>query len=120
MAFSTPTFNLMCNVWRNGNLTTNPPDVTSSCNLAMGRRGKLYGDGGTGLLSRETAMYLLLPALTDVRSMQENNAADTVECPAGTGRFYAVVSVDDSGKGFSNEHRVAILAAIPPWPMPIP
>jgi len=36
--YSLPVFNIVCNIWRNGNLTSNPPDVISICNLAVGRR----------------------------------------------------------------------------------
>jgi hypothetical protein len=68
-------------------------------------------------------MWLLLPALTDIRATYTNGSFDVVDCPAGSGRIYAVVFVDDSGKGFANEHRVACLSqynAAGLWPTPIP
>jgi hypothetical protein len=46
-----------------------------------------------------------------------------VEVPAGSGRYYEVVQVDDAGKGFPNEHRIAGLIAtvdLGMWPVPYP
>jgi hypothetical protein len=64
-------------------------------------------------------MQLLLPALTDIRysSLLPSGAwvGDCVEAPAGSGRYYAVWAVDDAGKGFANEHRVAILYPLTDW-----
>lgn len=74
---------------------------------------------------------LLLPAGTDVRDGSTGGEADIIEVPAGSGRWYSVMSVDDMGKGFPNEHRFALLHKIyerlnpilflgANWPTPIP
>jgi len=67
------------------------------------------------------AMSLLLPPLADVRGPQDSVSADMVEVPAGSGRWYFVVGVDDIGKGFANEHRsAAIFALASSWVAPYP
>jgi hypothetical protein len=65
-------------------------------------------------------MYMLLPKLTDVRGSLNVAGADTIECPAGSGKYYQCKYVDDRGKGFANEHRVVIMAGAGFWPTPIP
>jgi len=124
MAFTLPTFNLSVNIWRSSTYAgiippVAVPDVTSLGNLATGPRQ--IGNAGW------TVSTLLLPALTDVRYSESGNNLpgniidfDLVECPAGSGRCYQVDWVEDLGKGFSNEHRLAALFQIPPWPQPIP
>lgn len=127
MAFVVPQFPISCNIWHYatwfGNFpTTIPaPDVVSLCNLALGKR-----------ISPSSAfsMWLLLPALTDIRDGHKaptSGNGDCVEVPAGSGRYYFVEDVDDAGKGFSNEHRVAAithdavsLPFLPEWPVPYP
>lgn len=59
-------------------------------------------------------MCLLLPPITDIRGMQDvSGFVDVVEVPQGTGRWYGVAVVDDVGKGYPNEHRTALLLALP-------
>jgi hypothetical protein len=70
-------------------------------------------------------MVLLLPKGTDVRDELNATGRDGVECPAGSGRFYEVIFVDDIGKGFPNEHRGATMEKTfgpgpTEWPTPIP
>lgn len=132
MAFTLPTFNLTCNIF-----TYDGTDITlrldSPCNLAYGKRTLVPAttsnpDENSSAL---TQMELLLPAGTDIRDASCDGWPDVVECPAGSGRFYFAFGVDDAGKGFDNEHRVANLwktwkigsGAWPtqgPWPTPIP
>jgi len=121
MAYVLPTFNLSVHIWRNGNAVTNPPDVIALGNLTPGRR-VFSGDGATVPTSLwYPIMFLLLPVGTDIRGeLDTGGAMDTVEVPAGTGRYYAVQFTDDIGKGFANEHRFAILNQVGPWPHPIP
>jgi hypothetical protein len=120
MAYSLPTFNLTCNIWRNGNPTTNPPDVVSPCNLAIGRRvGVLLAYTST-LTTEPGGAWLLLPPATDIRDAKAPAGADTVEVGAGSGRFYSVVWVEDIGGGFPNEHRFAEVVGLGPWPVPFP
>jgi hypothetical protein len=121
MTFTVPNFNLTCNVWRSGNTPVNPPDEAFACNLAFGRRVSSYQ--GVISVPNEPIMSLLLPPGTDIRGPQCANADTCVEVPAGTGRFYTIVGLDDSGKGWPNEHRVALLAwtdTFGAWPSPIP
>lgn len=121
MAFSLPTFNLTCNIWRFGTGPPAPPAVVSPCNLAWGKRVNVAATGGTtftGILV--AAMSLLLPPLTDVRGNTDALDQDIVECPAGSGRFYIAVLVDDIGKGFPNEHRCALLVWQQPVHYPLP
>ncbi len=128
MAFTLPNFNLTANVWHYATWfgqmpgTIPVPDFTTACNLALGKR-----QAGASAFSE----WLLLPALTDVRDKRKNPTltpqGDVVEVPAGSGRYYAVVEVDDIGKGFANEHRFAIcqmdptnFPQLPLWPEPYP
>lgn len=121
MAFSLPTFNLLCNVWSNSSPVTGPPRAQFACNLAWGRRVQAFSDPAfvaTGLM-----MTLLLPAGTDIRSYIQGGGGDWVEVPAGSGRRYLSYSVDDIGKGFDNEHRAAVLVqdyTHGAWPTPMP
>lgn len=131
MAFTLPDFNLMCNIHTVAG-GANVFRLSVECNLALGRRtGIPYGageqDGGFTSLTPS----LLLPALTDIRDSSCGGEMDIVEVPAGTGRWYLVTGVDDIGKGFANEHRVATLlktwgfagngsGLTLPWPTPIP
>ncbi len=134
MAYTIPQFNLTCNIYTLTNPSTKTLRVTTVCNLAMGHRQAWPWSGGNtpGEFGGFTAA-LLLPALTDVRDQFCNPGinGDAVEVPAGSGRWYFVVGVDDIGKGFANEHRFATLQkiggynpwavfGIPWWPAPIP
>lgn len=119
--YTLPTFNLTVAIYSHGTLPPVPPRLTSLCNLALGRRMNNVATGGTssaGVLVN--VMWLLLPALTDIRGPVDPVGPDVVDCPAGSGRLYGVTFVDDSGKGFGNEHRVAILQQLSPWPSPVP
>jgi hypothetical protein len=122
MSFTLPTFNLLCNVWTG---TAPPPGARRAqfpCNLAWGRRVNTSLDS-VGAFWPTT---ILLPALADIRTITQTGVAsgnDVVEVPAGSGRYYVAEHVDDIGKGFSNEHRGAILIATRQygdWPTPIP
>lgn len=124
MAFRLPVFNLTVYIWRgNLNPTLDPPSVVSEGNLAWGRRTAAPASGGTDSLGVVfTAPLILLPARTDVRSAEKGEPVgdDYVEAPAGSGRLYYSVYVEDIGRGFDNEHRAAILTPAAAWPQPIP
>lgn len=118
VSFSLPVFNLVVNVWRAAAGPPAPPALTVKGNLAWGRR--VFGGGTVFTLSGVPGMTLLLPLGADVRSQAEGLGNDIVEVPAGTGRFYTVVFVDDVGRGFGNQHRAAVLEQQANWPAPIP
>jgi hypothetical protein len=118
--FVLPVFNVAVRIWRNGNPTTNPPDVTAVGNLSPGRlvgantEADWYGTLGGGW------MWLRLPRGTDVRDRKAPVGPDTVEVPGGTGRFYTAEWVDDISLGFTTEHRFACLRGVRDWPVPFP
>jgi hypothetical protein len=131
MAFSVPVFPLVCDVYR-GPWVSRALAFSTPANLAFGRR---VGFAETELIPQLQPLVniyqLLLPAVTDVRDFSNAITPDVVEVPAGSGRWYGVGSVDDVGKGFSNEYRLVIItkiyeqldpAAYPGlfWPVPIP
>jgi hypothetical protein len=124
MAYNLPTLNLTVNVWHGTNFPPNVEDATYDCNLQFAQHSK--ADIATQLLY--SSMYLLLPKGTDIRGAWDGLNPDTVEVPAGTGRYYIVLFVDDVGKGFANEYRVAAINQVNdpqatfgiPFPVPLP
>lgn len=132
MAFTLPTFNLVCGIYSgpfHSRIVRLPVQV---CNLAFGRRVQQSSNIDPFQLLAYVQPTLLLPPLTDVRDNSGTFRADVIECPSGTGRWYQVIGVDDIGKGFANEHRAAVLQKIYDscdgtgtfpglfWPEPIP
>jgi hypothetical protein len=121
MSFTLPTFNLMCNVWSSPNYPPAAPRLVVACNLAYSKR--VHQDLAFGGF---VPMQLLLPARTDVRSDVQVgiSIADAVEVPAGSGRYYIIINVDDIGRGFANEHRCAVIrqsvVVNGPWAIPMP
>jgi len=133
MSFVIPQFPLVCAIHTGG--VPYPFGLlrsTSPCNLAWGKRVAFFAaDWGPGVPQVEGSTQLLLPAHTDIRDSSCTGDNDYVEVPSGSGRWYAVLAVDDVGKGFPNEHRVAVIAkayqqmnptlfAGLQWPTPIP
>lgn len=120
MAFQPPTFNLAVAIWHSPFPAYAFPSLVTMGNLAYSRRIAALIPVGI------TTPSLLVPALTDIRAAFNGVPEDVIEVPAGSKRFYAVESVDDAGKGFANEHRVASLAQIVtgffgfPLPVPLP
>jgi hypothetical protein len=131
MAFTVPTFNLVCDVYT-GPWSTKVLRLSPSCNLAIGRRTAQPSlDWGANAPQTHALPRLLLPALTDIRDGSCNGVQDVVEVPSGSGRWYQVLGVDDVAKGFPNEFRFADLSKIYQqmnpidypglqWPTPIP
>jgi hypothetical protein len=115
MAYVLPTFNLSVSIWTNATYP-GPARLVTVGNLAWGRRVNV---ASMSTIGAEQGLTLLLPKLTDVRSSNMPSGPDLVECPTGSGRFYEVAFVDDIGKGFSNEHRAAVLAQLVPMPQPL-
>lgn len=121
MSFSVPTFNISVNVWRSGNAPPALPDFVFPCNLAFGRRTSSF----QGVISspNEPIMTCLLPVGTDVRGPMTQFPDTCYEVPAGSGRYYTCVGLDDIGKGFANEHRALLLSwtvSFGFWPVPTP
>jgi len=123
MAFIIPAMPLAVNIWRNQGTGGNyaAPDVVTVCNLSIGKRSMIN--------TQDVGVEILLPAHTDIRSQWNSVAPDILEVPAGTKRFYAVYKVEDIGKGFANEHRLAMVAYLingnstlagGPFPAPVP
>jgi len=128
LALRPPTFNLSCNLWHTGATFPKPAgwtppalpaDVASVCQLYFWSKATntpiLFSPGGPpDVVAYEIAALLRLPKLTDVRFPAgqygvPNAAYGVAEVPAGSGRYYACVSVEDCHKGFPNEYRVAFL-----------
>lgn len=120
MPYVLPTFNITVNFWRNGVLTSAPPDVVSLANLSPGRLSTIETPEGANIAVGQGGMWLRLPKGTDVRDQSYFFGGDTCECPAGSFRFYDVAWVDDIGGGFLNEHRFAVIQPRAPWPYPFP
>jgi hypothetical protein len=85
----------------------------------------------SGITVLHPAIYaeVLFPKLTDIRAIWNGVGTDIIELPAGSKRFYSVIHVDDVGKGFSNEYRLALAfydengngtLAGGPFPAPVP
>jgi hypothetical protein len=119
MTFTLPTFNLPVDIYTFGTYPGIPRIVTVG-NLSPGRRVSTQYWDWQAANQPGLFMVLLLPAGTDIRGFNDGVGIDTVDCPSGSGRIYAVVMVDDAGKGFPNEHRFALLQQLTPWPTPIP
>jgi hypothetical protein len=131
MAFTVPTFNLLCNVFPLPAPFIVPRLVNVPCNLQFGRRPQSFSGGLASETLAPILMSLLVPALTDLRCAAQADEGDVIECPAGSGRFYLTLGVDDVGKGFPNEFRVAVMIAGSQytiiagfagvsWPIPMP
>jgi len=131
MAFTVPTFNLSVQIYT-GPWPVGAPRLVTVGNLAYGRRVQQVRVSDVG--NQESyggQATLLLPALTDVRD-GGNGQQDYIQCPAGSGRWYVCMLVEDVGKGFANEYRAATIGKIWQgvsgtgsypglfWPTPIP
>jgi hypothetical protein len=142
MAFNTPTFNLTVNLW-SATLVTNPPTMSFLACLSPGRRTMLLAPSTlTNPVYVQVPTWgptseLMCPKGTDIRGAQNSGMTNVVECPAGSARYYLVLFVEDVGKGFPNEYRLALLkqcdfgtvaltdfqavfGTVPPWPVPTP
>lgn len=133
MPYVLPAMPLACSIWRVIGLGKNyaTPDVSTICNLTPGRRVTKTDIAGLSSTVDYTPSYILLPPLTDIRAAWNSQTEDLVEVPAGSHRFYMVMSVEDLGKGFANEHRQAVIfyqqqgsllfaSGVIPAPVPLP
>lgn len=132
MAFNVPEMPLAVDIYT-GPWASRVLRLSTVGNLAPGRRtvdGPFGWDAGNAI--GPLSVFLLLPAGTDIRDWScGGHQTDFVDCPAGSGRWYGVLNVDDFGKGFPNEHRFAMIAKVfsflngtsypaLDWPTPIP
>jgi hypothetical protein len=113
-----PTYNTDTNIWHAGTPISGPPDIFLKCNLSPGRLVGVDTFPGAQHPPRGGLMWLRLPNGTDIRDDAATNGADTVECPAGSGKFYTSIWVDDIGTDFPNMHRFAALAKLGKWTPP--
>ncbi|HET9309355.1 MAG TPA: hypothetical protein VFO46_25295 [Candidatus Sulfotelmatobacter sp.] len=118
MTYVQPQFNITVNIWRGGNAVTNPPDLSPLGNLSPGRIVGVNTELDQFSSNNTGGMWLRLPANTDIRDKKASTGEDTVEAPAGSGKWYKAAWVDDIGAGFTNEHRFAMLRAVGPWNTP--
>jgi len=119
MSFRIPTFNLLCNIWHGGGIPpAGMPDISDvPCQLAWDRIGSTM-TGGTSLAAFH-CMLIRVAKGTDLRGKISSSGTDVVECPAGSGRYYAIGWVDDVAKGFANEFRQGI-GILTQCPTPLP
>jgi len=130
MAYNLPQFNLEANIWDVDNPIPNVPlgvpRLTTPCQLRAPYRNFSRQVSQSAEQSVQGVSWsIIFPAETDVRDASNGiDKVDLVECPAGSGRIYLVLYVDDAAKGFENEYRVAIVRKTVIssfyWPVPIP
>jgi hypothetical protein len=114
-----PALPLTCNIWRAAAGPPNPPLLTVNCQL-LWSASHLAIAVVPGTVNTAFLRFLYLPSGTDLRPTQMPNPGDVVEVPAGSGRFYTCVALDDVAKGFPNEFRLGVLQPQGNWPFPIP
>jgi hypothetical protein len=116
-----PAFPSRCNIWRG--LLTNYNGVTNAagapaisdqpCELVF-RNGYFPNTSfsvASSLYWTGLAPLIYFPKGTDVRGpLDQATSYDTVECPAGSGRFYVVVDVSPVALDFPNEFLAAAVA----------
>ena len=122
MAYVLPTFNLKCGIHRWPIRFDLPADLIVDCQIRG--PGSTYSATAAGTIGYYGITWLILPPLTDIRDTycEPINSNDGVEVPLGSGRYYMVTWVEDIAKGFSNEHKYALLVKNKQnvWPTPIP
>jgi len=120
LSYRVPVFPSLINVWHAPATFVDPVSVILPAQLTPGRRVQRSFATEVGGAEVPAMIQLLLPRGADIRDDKAPLGADLVECPANSGRFYAVRFVDDVGLGFANEHRFAIVEGISTWPLPYP
>lgn len=133
MGFRPPAFPLTASVWHNGGVggAYATPDLVLTVNLSPGRRVLVAQALVSSPGQTPWFVELLAPMRSDIRAAWNGGVSDLVEVPAGTGRFYVVYAVDDVGRGFLNEYRLALVnyqpsgtavfgAGLHPAPVPLP
>lgn len=112
-----PAFGVPANVWRFANwVAFFPPDVVTESELIL-RKPVVFINNNGAAFTQSFVVELWFPPLTDVRGWAGHVDPDVVEFPAGSGRLYTTIYVDDYAKGLPNEFRVAFCT---PFQMPVP
>ena len=123
MAFRTPTFNILCDIYTFGTWPAGPARIVASpCQWRATGKPTAF-DSANFIAFFSTLTEIVLPAATDVRGPFENpiNNFDLITISAiGPAWAFEVKDVYDIGKGFTNEYRVAVVCKHAPWPVPIP
>lgn len=117
MGYSTPRMNLTANVWSASSGPPGPPRLNTPAQLRGHHKPELALTLPEG--NWQFCTLLCVPAGTDLRDSYTVSGKDLIECPAGSGRIYECLYVDDVAKGFANEWRFALLAKVGQWPTPI-
>ena len=118
MPFVVPAMPLLMSRWNAWDPTTSlyatPDAVDVPCCISPGKRSMVSIRGDTDASLSDFAMEVLLPALEKGCAGVHfpPRAADVLEIPQGSTRFYMVRYVDDIGKGFANEHRFFLVKMI--------
>jgi hypothetical protein len=116
-AHKPPAFPLAVNIWRGVHSYLAAPDVVTVGQLHVPTSNVVYPGSG-GIQEVITIRLLYLPKGTDIRYAfgvaPLLAVADTVEVPAGSQRYYRTSDVEDVGKGFPNEFRVAVIFPVEP------
>jgi len=119
MPFQLPNFNSIVAVYRAINPPPAAPEFLAPCQLRYPGRGPQ--DLFPGPLPQWfLCMQLLVNKTVDLRDPYSPSGQDIVEVPAGSGRIYKVMLVDQVALGFTNEYRIAWIAKVAPWPEPTP
>ena len=108
-----PVFSINCNIWHDGTSTADPPDLFTACQLYTNTRGLLDIQEDDDALW-VPPVWLRLPFGTNVQRL------DTVECPAGSSRWYHVRWVEFAHLGFPNQYTIALMAQLPGFVPPPP
>jgi len=92
-----PVFNLPSNVWHLGTDVSDPPDLSPQCQKYVNTRGLLdiTEDNDEAWMP---PVWIRYPFLTPIQRL------DTIECPAGSFRYYHVRWVENVHEGFDNQY----------------
>lgn len=105
MGYNLPNFNLVCAIYDQvGGLNQTLPRVITTCNLTF--KWPFVQYNGSSAAMSGVYSVILLPKGTDIRDLRYTTP-DLVSVPMGSGAWYYAEMVQDRGKGFANEHRVA-------------
>lgn len=113
MGFNLPSFPLTVGIYDTRDWAGPPGTLrlTTVCNF-VSRWPAFTAGPDDNYAIQCTQGLILLPKGTDVRDYRYGGESDWVEVIVGSLAYYSVDMVEDRGKGFANEHRVAYLRQI--------